>query len=205
MALSPLYIGHRLGAASAPHTLEVYLDYVCPFSAKIYKSLRTQVLPWLEKEHPNKVQFVFRHQVQPWHASSTLVHEAALVVERLSPDDFLTFSDYLFEHQRDYFDEAVEAKTRRQLVEQISHLIVSTTPGLDQEKIIHALANGTTDPASATNKGNSVSADLKWHIRFARQNAIHVSPTVAWDGLRDDAVSSGWSLSQWQDYFTSKL
>ncbi|KAI8332573.1 thioredoxin-like protein [Chlamydoabsidia padenii] len=202
MALSPQFIGHRLGASTAPHTLEVYLDYVCPFSAKMYKALRTQVLPWLEKNHPNQVQFIFRHQVQPWHASSTLVHEASLVVEKHSHDDFLTFSDQLFEHQRDYFDEAVENKTRRQLVEQVADLIVQSTGVNDKQVIIKALANGTGAPE---NKGNSVSNDLKLQIRLARQVGIHVSPTVVWNGLRDDAVSSGWDLGQWQDYIKSKL
>jgi hypothetical protein len=28
MALAPQFVGHRMGSAFAPHTLEVYLDYV---------------------------------------------------------------------------------------------------------------------------------------------------------------------------------
>lgn len=31
MALAPQFIGHRLGSALAPHTLEIYLDYVVSF------------------------------------------------------------------------------------------------------------------------------------------------------------------------------
>ncbi|ORZ05054.1 thioredoxin-like protein [Absidia repens] len=201
MALSPQYTGHRLGASDAPNTLEVYLDYVCPFSCKIYKALRADVLPWLAKEHPNKVQFVFRQQVQPWHASSTLVHEAALVVEKLNPAQFLTFSDVLFARQQDYFDEAVENKTRRQLVEQVAILVADATNS-SKDDVIKLLANGTGTPE---NKGNAITNDLKWHIRLGRQNGIHVSPTVIWNGLRDDSVSSGWTLAQWQEYFKAKL
>jgi protein-disulfide isomerase len=130
------------------------------------------------------------------------VHEASLVVEKLSHEDFLTFSDQLFAHQQDYFDEAVENKTRRQLVEQVAELIVKTTRATDKDVVIRALANGTNSPE---NKGNSVTNDLKLQIRLARQNSIHVSPTVVWNGLRDDSVSSGWDLGQWQEYIKSKL
>lgn len=28
MALAPQFVGHRMGSVFAPHTLEVYLDYV---------------------------------------------------------------------------------------------------------------------------------------------------------------------------------
>lgn len=57
MSLPPKYSGHRIaGNSQAEHTLELYLDYVCPFSAKIWKQVYHHVVPWLEQEHPGKVQ-----------------------------------------------------------------------------------------------------------------------------------------------------
>jgi hypothetical protein len=44
---------------------------------------------------------IFRQQVQPWHASSTIVHEAAIAVEKVDTRKFFEFSDVLFEHQRE--------------------------------------------------------------------------------------------------------
>ncbi|KAI9495392.1 hypothetical protein BDB00DRAFT_870541 [Zychaea mexicana] len=76
MALAPQFAGHRLGSAVAPHTPEIYLGYA-------------QVWPFVEQAYPNKVQLNFRQQVQPWHASSTLVHEAALVVEKIDAYGYL--------------------------------------------------------------------------------------------------------------------
>lgn len=49
------------------------LDYVCPFSAKMFNTLNTSVLPTVPKKYSGKVQFLFRQQIQPWHPSSTLV------------------------------------------------------------------------------------------------------------------------------------
>ena len=92
MALPPRFAAHRLGftvcgvgsAASAievgqRHTLELFADYVCPFSARIYRRVMEEVMPWLEEAHPGKVEFVFRHQVQPWHPQSALCHEVCLL------------------------------------------------------------------------------------------------------------------------------
>ncbi|ORY98223.1 thioredoxin-like protein [Syncephalastrum racemosum] len=200
MALAPQFAGHRLGVAAAPHTLEIYLDYVCPFSAKIYKHIRETVWPFVEQKYPNKVQLIFRQQVQPWHASSTLVHEAALAVEQIDASKFYPFSDALFARQKDFFDEAVELKTRRDLVKQVSEIAASV--GVPADKVEALLQNGTGE---AQNKGNAVSNNLKLAIKLGRQTGIHVSPTVLFDGLQDNAVSSSWELSQWQEYFQSKL
>jgi hypothetical protein len=68
MALAPKFVDQRFTAHSIPetlHTVELYLDYVCPFSAKMFNTLYTSVFP-LAKEKKYKVQFLFRQQVQPW-------------------------------------------------------------------------------------------------------------------------------------------
>ncbi|KAI8377484.1 thioredoxin-like protein [Radiomyces spectabilis] len=200
MALAPQFAGHRLGSIAAPHTFEIYLDYVCPFSAKIYKKIREQVWPYVDKTYPAKLQLIFRQQVQPWHASSTVVHEAALAVEKIDTTKFFDFSDQLFARQAEFFDEAVENKTRKQLVDQLSEM--AATVGVSADKVRELLSNGTGEPK---NVGNKVSNDLKLQVKFGRQNGIHVSPTVVFDGLRDDSVSSSWEMSQWEEYFKAKL
>lgn len=61
------------------------------------------------------------------------------------------------------------------------------------------------DTGEAKNAGNKVTNDLKLFIRIGRQNGIHVSPTLLFDGIRDDSVSSSWELDQWKEYLKSKL
>jgi hypothetical protein len=94
MALAPKFAGQKFSAANAPtlHTLELYLDYVCPFSAKMFKTVYTSVLPLIREKYPSKVQILFRQQIQPWHPSSTLVHEAGVAVLKLQPAKFWEFS-----------------------------------------------------------------------------------------------------------------
>lgn len=81
------------------------LDYVCPFSATMYKTLFTELLPRSKNaSYAQNVQFIFRSQVQPWHPSSTLVHEAALAVQQAAPNKFWEFSEKLMERQTEFFD-----------------------------------------------------------------------------------------------------
>ena len=58
------------------------MDYVCPFSAKLANAINTVLVPLFAKggKYDGKVKVIFRNQVQPWHASSTWVHEAGLAV-----------------------------------------------------------------------------------------------------------------------------
>jgi hypothetical protein len=68
MALAPKYAGQKLTASSVPetlHTVELFLDYVCPYSSKMFSTVYSSVFPAL-KEKGLKVQFIFRQQIQPW-------------------------------------------------------------------------------------------------------------------------------------------
>jgi len=63
-------------------------------SAKFALAIENVLRPLLENggQYGGRVGAIIRLQVQPWHASSTLTHEAALAVLRTSPDHFWPFS-----------------------------------------------------------------------------------------------------------------
>lgn len=76
------------------HVLRATVDYVCPFSAKIARSINSVLVPLFASggKYDGKVKVIFRNQVQPWHGSSTFVHEAGLAVARVAPQKFWAFS-----------------------------------------------------------------------------------------------------------------
>jgi len=63
-------------------------------SAKFSRAIDNYIVPLISPggKYDGKIKVVFRLQVQPWHASSTLTHEAGLAVLKSSPDKFWTFS-----------------------------------------------------------------------------------------------------------------
>lgn len=196
MSISPRYFAHKLGPDSA-HSIEVYLDYVCPYSAKAWKRLRTEILPAIEQKYPGKIQFIFRHQIQPWHPSSTLVHEAGLAVAQLAPKKFFEFNDVLFERSSEYYDEPVYNESRIETYKRLAKLAHESV-GVSEEEFLK-LVQVPSLPAGSKplNKGNSLQTDLKYFIRQSRQNGIHVSPTTVIDGITDSSLESGTDVEVW--------
>lgn len=160
----------------------------------VYKS----VIPLVEKKYSGKVEIIFRQQVQPWHPSSTLVHEAGVAVLKAQPEKFWDFSQALFDKQNDYFDVNVVNETRNTTYKRLAKLAASV--GLDEGKI-YGLLEVSDKPGEdgSLNIGNKVTDDLKQLVKVrlcyargvvrkfdvltrfsqaARLVGIHVSPTV---------------------------
>ncbi|KAK9767205.1 hypothetical protein K7432_003170 [Basidiobolus ranarum] len=194
------YSGHRIGARDAAHTLEFYVDFTCPFSRRIFNTLTKEVIPNIRAKFGDSVQFILRHQVQPWHPQSTLLHEASLAAEKVDPKKFLAYAEKLFDVQRDYFDEACHNQSRTQMYQSLADHAAFI--GINREEFLAYLSIPNTEPR---NKGNKIHEDLKYHIKLARQNGIHVSPTVLFDGIIDSTVSSSWGLNEWRNWFQTKL
>ncbi|CAK7200804.1 hypothetical protein SEUCBS139899_003503 [Sporothrix eucalyptigena] len=219
MALAPKFAAHRLvfsdisaaAASAAPlHTVEIFLDYVCPFSAKLFNTVYTGVVPALRARSGDlgsRVQFLFRHQVQPWHPSSTLVHEAGLAVQRAAvaagnPALFWDFSAALFKEQKAYMDVNVVNEVRNSTYRRLATLAASVSNGkIDAETIYKDLEIVTAPSADGSvNTGNAVTNDLKLVIKAGRLVGVHVSPTVLFDGLVNNDISSSWTTEQWLEW-----
>lgn len=143
---------------------------------------------------------IFRQQIQPWHPSSTLVHEAALGVQQLDATKFWQFSEALFNDQKAYFDVNVVNEPRNATYKRLAKLGASTA-GVDEAALYDLLAipDKAADDGSL-NSGNKVTNDLKLCIKMARLVGVHVSPTVIFDGVVNNDISSGWTAEQWVEW-----
>ncbi|KAK7470201.1 hypothetical protein VKT23_001639 [Stygiomarasmius scandens] len=200
-SLRPLIIA---GDISAPHTLDIFLDYVCPFSAKMSLAIDSVLRPLLGPggKYEGKVKVIFRPQVQPWHATSTFVHEAGLAVARVSPQHYWPFSLALFKNQGDYFDQPSLTRTPLEIRGNLAKLAGDVIgPDSSLVKDFASLLEHKGSP----NGGNSITDDLKYTVKFSRQNGIHVSPTVLWDGLIANEISSSWGEKEWTEFLAAKV
>ncbi|KAF3018230.1 hypothetical protein E8E14_013107 [Neopestalotiopsis sp. 37M] len=217
MAVPPKFAGQKLqfakpqtpatsGVAATTHTLEVYLDYVCPFSAKLFNTLYNTVVPLIREsgEWSQGLEIVFRQQVQPWHPSSTLVHEAAVAVLQLQPEKFWQFSDALFKQQKDYFDVNVVNETRNNTYKRLAKLAGSV--GVDEAAVFERLQiSDKPGEDGSLNSGNKVTNDFKVLVKMARLVGVHVSPTAIFDGVVANDISSGWGKQEWADWLTKNV
>ncbi|KAH7313529.1 thioredoxin-like protein [Stachybotrys elegans] len=216
MALPPKFAGHKLVFATpspsssssvptATHTLELYLDYCCPFSAKLFRTLTETVAPEI-RANPAWAQnlaVVFRQQVQPWHPSSTLMHEAGLAVLRLDPSKFWDFSAALFADQAAFFDVNVVNETRNKTYKRLA--AVAAKVGLDENEV-YKLLEIAEKPAEdgSLNVGNQVTVDLKLVTKMNRLIGVHVTPTGVLDGVVHD-LGSSWTLDQWKEWLSKNI
>ncbi|CAK4030768.1 Hypothetical predicted protein [Lecanosticta acicola] len=207
MALAPKYAGQKFVANAKPttlHTLELYLDYVCPFSKKQFDTVYDQVFPLVRQKYADKVQFIFRQTIQPWHPSSTLVHEAGVAVLQTQPDKFWEFSKALFDKQTEYFDTEVVNETRNNTYKRLAKLAGSV--GLDEKTIYSKLEiSDKPGPDGSKNSGNAVTNDLKPLVKHQRLQGVHVTPTVLFNGLVENGISSSFSKSDWEQWFEKNI
>jgi predicted DsbA family dithiol-disulfide isomerase len=138
------------------HQIDYFLDFTCPYSAKFYKTLR-QVLQYA-KETSLSVSFNFHHQIQPWHPSSSLVHEAALAVKRLDPSRFMDYCEILFDNQQTFFDKNTYELCRTEIYKKLVDLACPL--GINCEEMTDLLQY-STKPGDHLNEGNEMTAALK--------------------------------------------
>ncbi|OAA40632.1 Thioredoxin-like fold protein [Metarhizium rileyi] len=215
MAVPPKFAGHKLefapsapSTSSAPHsthTFELYVDYCCPFSAKLFRTLTKEVIPAIRdnKSWASSLTLIFRQQVQPWHPSSTLMHEAGLAVLHLAPDKFWDFSSQLFEQQDAFFDVSVVNETRNATYRRLAKIAAKV--GVDEAHVYRSLEIADKPGQDGSlNGGNQVTNDLKVITKMNRLVGVHVTPTVVFDGVVQD-TSSGWTLDQWKEWLSKKI
>ena len=212
MALSPKFSGALLELHKSdhgnkiPHTLEFYLDYVCPFSAKQFKTFYEDVVPLIRSQYTSPgVRVIFRQQIQPWHPSSTLVHEAGAAVLRLAPEKFWDFSGVLFRRQEEYFDVNVVNESRNDTYKRLSKLASEVT-GVDESKYYQLLLISDKPGSDGSlNTGNQVTDDIKYQTKTNRLTGVHVTPTVLFNGWPEGSISSSFSKDDWNAWLEKNL
>jgi len=207
MALAPKFAGQVFSAGVTPktvHTVELYLDYVCPFSAKMFTTLYNSILPTLKHKYSGKVQFLFRQQIQPWHPSSTLTHEAAAAVLQIAPENFWAYSAELFEHQKEYFDVNVVHESRNETYKRLAKLGAGV--GVDESKLFESLQiPDKPGEGGSLNVGNKVTDDIKVMVKVNRRVGVHVTPTVLFNGVEEGSISSSFTGQQWEEWLEKNV
>ncbi|KAF2459833.1 thioredoxin-like protein [Lineolata rhizophorae] len=207
MALAPKFVGQKFASGLSPktlHTVELYLDYVCPFSKKMFDTVYTKVLPTIESTYASRLQIIFRQQIQPWHPSSTLTHEAGAAVLRLAPDRFFAFSAALFARQTDFFDVSVVHETRNATYKRLA--AVAGEVGVDEGALYGLLeVPGKPGEGGALNIGNKVTDDVKVMVKANRLVGVHVTPTVIFNGVVENSISSSMTKEQWEEWLAKNI
>ncbi len=161
-------------------TLDVFLEPTCPFSARVYGKLNA-IEDAMAAE--SLTVRIWLHS-QPWHMFSGLICRAIAAASAQDPtgQSARAVMSTLFKNRKSYeFDAHCRGEnldtTPRQLLTRLSEESgVDFWRAFDQEDLQH---------------------EIKRHTKFARQNGIHVSPSVMVNGLLAQDLSSGDTVETW--------
>lgn len=158
----------------------------------------------LLNKYGDRVVTIFRQQIQPWHPSSTLVHEAGYAVQKLDSTKFYDFSAKLFAQQKDFFDVNVVNETRNDTYKRLAKIAGSV--GVDEKKVYELLEiSDKPGEDGSLNIGNGVTNDVKIQVKANRMTGVHVTPTVVFDGVVAGDISSSWTEGQWEEWLEKNV
>ncbi|KAI5965745.1 uncharacterized protein KGF55_001108 [Candida pseudojiufengensis] len=212
-SLTHYYLGTKAlsSAKQAPHIVNLYFDYNCPFSAKLYLKL-LKVIPQLQSTKPDQFQFVYVNVIQPWHTNSTLLNEfglayAKVLREKQVGDEqtkFWNFNKVIYENKEKFYDNSNIELNRNEIYKQIYDVVSKDLElGVSKDDILNELLIKAGGEPS--NSGNGATTDVKYFTRYLRTVGVHITPTVTIDGIADDSISSGSSEEELIKSFSSKL
>lgn len=193
--LPPIQSGTTIFGKSSPILIECYLDLICPYSSKVFRTLYDGVLPKLDGD----INVVIHQVIQPWHPQGTMVHEAALAVKQVSPKSYINYVNaiYIAFDSGEFQDDKTWDKTRMQIYDELLALVPSN---VDAAKVKALLMPAET----GGNEGNAMSQEIKWACKAHRTRGVHFTPTVFVNGLEASVVSSGWTADQWLSFLELK-
>jgi hypothetical protein len=213
-------------------TLECFVDYCCPFSARIFKRLTEDVIPHYNKtsEGP-KIKLIFQQIPQPWHPQSATMHESYVTFPSPLPlfnkrsQTFLTRFFFLLScsvcavrhlygikftnewqtllmAHREEFVDALCQDESRNQISSRLAKLAATIEGIEEEAVMDRMSVNVTE--NAKNSGSASIRVLKFYVKQHRQLGIHVSPTTRINNMIVE-TSSGWTLSEWNCFLDPML
>ena len=180
--LPALTLGH------GPTELEIFLEPTCPFSKRAFEKLEALLGEIGEDRWTIRILFV----PQPWHLFSGVVTRTVLAASateggkeaalKAMAGIYARREDFEFE---DHSSGPNMHRTPADIVANISRIV-----GVDLTEAFRL---------------KSVDRALRRHVKYARQNGIHESPTFMIDGLVEPGMSSGQSVEEWSKLLRPRL
>ena len=163
-----------------PRSFEIFLEPTCPFSVRAFNKLDEL----LAAAGPDRINVKIRLQSQPWHMYSPVVVRAVLAASTL-------------EGGKESANAVLAAVGKHR--EEFEFEKHCTGPNMDvtPNQIIARIEAYSGLKLSEAFAVPALQAEVKWHAKYARQNGIHVSPTIMIGGLVQPELGSGDPVERW--------
>lgn len=165
---------------SGDKLFEIFLEPTCPFSVRAFSKLDDL----LKLAGEDKIAIRIWLQSQPWHMFSGILCRAIIAASTTDPGKEAAkkvLAAIGSDRQAFEFDDHRAGRN------------LDTTP----KELIARLEDVSGIQLADAFQISNLELVVKQHTKYARQNGIHVSPTVMVDGLVNNAISSGDTPEEW--------
>jgi len=173
-------IWENLTWGGGPRVMDWFLEPTCPNSARAFGKL----IPLIQKAGEDRLTVRVTVHSQPWHLFSSVVSRAVLAATLLSGGRDKAWSVLA----------GVYANREAYIATDHSHGPNMEVP---LASILARIAEHSGVDLAGTFESKAATDLLKKHTRFARQNGIHVSPSVMVDGLVNERIGSRDEIDVW--------
>lgn len=110
----------------------------------------------------------------------------------------------MFDDAKSFYDVNIVNETRNATYARLSKIGASV--GIN-DKEMYKLLHISDKPADdgSLNTGNGVTNELKVLVKMNRMQGVHVTPTVVFDGVVENGISSGFSGEQWEEWLQKNV
>lgn len=110
----------------------------------------------------------------------------------------------LFDDAKSFYDVNIVNETRNKTYERLAK--IGGSVGVNESEM-YKLLHISDKPAEdgSLNTGNGVTNDLKVLVKMNRMQGVHVTPTVVFDGVVENGISSSFSKEQWEEWLEKNV
>lgn len=159
---------------------EVFLEPTCPFSVKAFGKLDDL----LAEVGEDQVTIRIWLQSQPWHMYSGVLTRYILAASTLPEGK---------EAAKSVMRAIADHREEFEFTDHASGPNMDATPN----DILARVKSYSGVDAMAPFAVNALQNEIKRHVKYGRQNGIHVSPTFMINGLIQPDIGSGDAVSDW--------
>ena len=110
----------------------------------------------------------------------------------------------LFDDSKSFYDVNVVNETRNQTYERLA--AIGAKVGINEKEMFNLLKI-SDKPAEdgSLNTGNEVTNEMKVLVKMNRMQGVHVTPTVVFDGVVENGISSSFTAEQWEEWLEKNV
>jgi hypothetical protein len=110
----------------------------------------------------------------------------------------------LFDDAKSFYDVNVVNETRNKTYERLAK--IGGKVGINEQELLKLLwISDKPAEDGSLNIGNGVTNELKVLVKMNRMQGIHVTPTVVFDGVVENGISSSFDGKQWEEWLEKNV